>query len=238
MRLFNLETSKFFVDDEQNNVADFPIASKRIRMDLLRFIAGKADMFRDQNKLRVDTELQAAAHRYGKFVTSSQGTHIFVNRFGVMIVVYDITLQNGTINKLCFEPLHISPKATFYLCRRGSQYLSSSKATQDEKPGICANCDDDELMDHLKNSAHHLFLRVDGPELATEAESDEMAQEALDPIALLDGKLLLENKLLERSSFLDQDFFLAFAKQMQVGCIQSKTKMIFTHVWDSWSFPD
>lgn len=62
LKQFRIET-KFFANDELDKVSEFPTASKRIRMELLRFIAGKADMFREQDKMRADTELTAAAQR-------------------------------------------------------------------------------------------------------------------------------------------------------------------------------
>ena len=73
-------------------------------------------------------------------------------------------------------------------------------------------------MNHLKSSAHQLYLRLDGSaavRLPVKVE-DAATSDVLDPIALLDAALLLENRSLEQLSFLDQDFFLAFAKQMQV----------------------
>jgi hypothetical protein len=42
---------------------DYPSAAKQIRMEILRYIAAKADLFREENKLKTDAELDAASQR-------------------------------------------------------------------------------------------------------------------------------------------------------------------------------
>ena len=66
---FKIEANKFFpVADErvaQNGIVELPSAAKQIRMEILRYIAAKADLFREENKLKTDAELDAASQRLG-----------------------------------------------------------------------------------------------------------------------------------------------------------------------------
>ena len=143
----------------------------------------------------------------------------FYNRFCVKIVLYEITLRNCVEQKV-LEPLHTPPKAILHLCRRGSIYFSSVNFTKDDGFRIFANCNDTEVRNYITSSTDVLLLRLDGvgQRISTSrAEAEASDAEVLDPIAMLDSRVVNEaNRSLERLSLIDQDFFVAFAKQMQV----------------------
>jgi hypothetical protein len=65
LKEFKIDTNKFFSVEEGTLAVDYPSAAKLIRMEILRYIAAKADLFREENKLKTDAELDAASQRFG-----------------------------------------------------------------------------------------------------------------------------------------------------------------------------
>jgi hypothetical protein len=67
LKEFKIEANKFVFVDEgtKRGVIEFPSAAKQIRMEILRYIASKADLFREESKLKTDAELDAASQRLG-----------------------------------------------------------------------------------------------------------------------------------------------------------------------------
>ncbi len=116
----------------------------------------------------------------------------------------------------------MTPKAVLYICRRGSQYFSSLKSNDSLKhySRIFANCEDLEVKRFLESSAEILYLRaenVNGDKTISEVEPEGESKDYREPASILNDHIVKEvNRTLESSSFLDQDFFVAFAKQLQV----------------------
>ncbi len=66
LKEFKIEANKFFENEgAQKDNVESPSAAKQIRMEILRYIAAKADLFREENKLKADAELDAASQRLG-----------------------------------------------------------------------------------------------------------------------------------------------------------------------------
>ena len=148
---------------------------------------------------------------------------IIIERFGVTIVVYDLSGRNLSCTQYVFEPTHVAPKAVLYICRRGFQYFSSSRSniSQSGYSGIFANCEDYEVRRSLESSAEILYLRaesVNSDKLTNFGAEAGEAKDFREPALILNDRIAEEvNRTLESFSFLDQDFFVAFAKQLQVG---------------------
>jgi hypothetical protein len=148
---------------------------------------------------------------------------MIIERFGVAIVVYDLSGRNLSCTQYVFEPTHVTPKAVLYVCRRGSLYFSSSPSNSSQKDcsGIFANCEDDEVRRSLERSAETLYLRADSVNsdqtlTKIRAEGGE-SKGSRGPALILNDRIVEEvNRSLENFALLDQDFFMAFAKQLQV----------------------
>jgi hypothetical protein len=142
-------------------------------------------------------------------------------------VVYDLSARNLSCMQYVFEPTNVPPKAVLYVCRRGSQYFSSSPSniTQKDYSGIFANCEDHEVRRSLQTSAEVLYLRAesvnaDQPLTKIRSEGGE-SKDSREPALILNDRIFEEiNRTLESVALLDQDFFVAFAKQLQVLSVQ------------------
>jgi hypothetical protein len=73
---FKIEATKFSFVGEGAQTIYYPSAAKQIRMEILRYIAAKADLFREESKLKTDAELDAASQRLGTSPAVLQTLHI------------------------------------------------------------------------------------------------------------------------------------------------------------------
>ena len=141
-------------------------------------------------------------------------------------MVYDLSVRNCSCTQYVFEPTHVTPKAVLYICRRGSQYFSSSpsNSSPNDHSEIFANCEDSEVRRSLLSSAEILYLRAESVHLdqsltRVRADGGE-AKDSREPALILNDRIIEEvNRTLESFALLDQDFFVAFAKQLQVYCV-------------------
>ena len=145
-------------------------------------------------------------------------------RFSARILLYDIAMTGTNCSQLVFEPNLENPKATLVLGRRGVHYFSSNKIAKKQSPDgdVFLNCGDSFVLDSLKRAAHYLSLSDSAdssiPDPVSVATAVEATISPIDVAGCINEQLRSEmDAQLEALAVSDeQDFFTAFAKQLEV----------------------